>query len=425
MALLGMRGTGDWSNEERPKNFREGILRLYPNGSTPLTAITSKGTTKPTDDPEYKWWQKNLEAQGGAFTATEIYNHSDLQSGNKITGVIASGTTVYVKVAAAIAAHFRPGHAALLLISGTDASKTYGKVVGVHTNGASSWVSINTRVTGVGNCESYNYIDIVGNINSEGGVSPDSVSYEPTKYSNYTQIFRTPLDITRTQKKTKMRTGDVYAEVKEESYRYHGIEMEMAIMLGEKSETTGSNGKPERTTQGAIPFLAENYSGNILDYPSSTSLTWRQGGEDWFDEKMKTLFEFGQDTRLALAGNGAILGIMKLVKMSSHFSLTVETLAYGVKVMRWVTPFGEIMIKRAPLMTHKTYLRNNMLILDPANVIWRTIDDTNFLPDTRAKEGGYQKIDGLKEEWLTEAGCEWHYPETMMYLKGVGSDGTA
>ena len=42
MAFLGMRGTGDWVTDQRPKSWREVILQQYPNGSAPLTAILRK-----------------------------------------------------------------------------------------------------------------------------------------------------------------------------------------------------------------------------------------------------------------------------------------------------------------------------------------------------------------------------------------------
>ena len=42
MAFAGLRGTGDWGTDERPKNFRELILWRDPNGTTPLTAIMSR-----------------------------------------------------------------------------------------------------------------------------------------------------------------------------------------------------------------------------------------------------------------------------------------------------------------------------------------------------------------------------------------------
>ena len=51
--FLGMRGTGDWATDQRPKNWRETILFLYPNGKMPLTAIMSKMKSEKTDDPQY------------------------------------------------------------------------------------------------------------------------------------------------------------------------------------------------------------------------------------------------------------------------------------------------------------------------------------------------------------------------------------
>ena len=43
MPVLGMRGTGSWSTDERPKNYRESILLLFPNNtSMSLTALMTK-----------------------------------------------------------------------------------------------------------------------------------------------------------------------------------------------------------------------------------------------------------------------------------------------------------------------------------------------------------------------------------------------
>lgn len=53
-AFLGMRGTGSWATDQRPKNYRETILFLYPNGTAPLTAIMSKLKSERVDDPEFK-----------------------------------------------------------------------------------------------------------------------------------------------------------------------------------------------------------------------------------------------------------------------------------------------------------------------------------------------------------------------------------
>lgn len=420
--MLGMIGTGEWSNEERPKSFREGILKLFPNGDVPLTAIMSKGRSSMVNDPEFKWYSKLLAAQGG--TCAGAYEDPAMGTAYAVGDSAASGASVYAKVAEAVADHFRPGHVALLLDKDDFTKKSYGKVTSVSKNGDSSYVAVKLLASSAtGYLNAVDYIDIIGNVNPEGSFTVDALAYQPTKFYNYTQIWRTALDITRTQRHTRMRIGDPYQEAKREALLYHGIEMEMSALFGTKSEGTGSNGKPERTTEGLVTFIENNSSDNIFDY-TDESLTWKQGGEDWIDEKLEQLFRYGRDQKLAFCGSGALLGIQQLAKLSGHFTTTTETAAYGIQVVRWVTPFGEILLKRHPLFSYKEYLRNQMVVFEPENLMYRHITDTKFLKSPPADQGGYQSYDGTKEEYLTEAGYEFHFPETMGLMKGVGLDGT-
>ena len=50
--FLGMRGSGDWATDQRPYNWREMILRSYPNGTAPLTAMMSMFSSEKTDDAQ-------------------------------------------------------------------------------------------------------------------------------------------------------------------------------------------------------------------------------------------------------------------------------------------------------------------------------------------------------------------------------------
>ena len=57
-AVAGLRGTGDWGTDERPKNFRELIMWRNPNGSAPLFALTSRIASESVNDPEFNWWDE-------------------------------------------------------------------------------------------------------------------------------------------------------------------------------------------------------------------------------------------------------------------------------------------------------------------------------------------------------------------------------
>jgi len=129
---------------------------------------------------------------------------------------------------------------------------------------------------------------------------------------------------------------------------------------------------------------------------------------------------------VVFCGSGALLGINRLAKAGSHFTMTSVTKAYGIQVTEWVTPFGTLYLKTHPLMSQEPTTRYGMLIVDPKNVKYRYITDTKFYAEGEAAKAGpgtqVGRIDATTEEFLTEAGLELHHPYTHMYLNGVGEN---
>ncbi len=424
--FLGMRGTGDWATDQRPKSWREVILYEYPNGSAPLTAIMSKLGSEKVDDPEFNWWTKTLPTQAADITG--IYTDAAMSTSYVSGGV--AGTVLYVKCSEDDISHFRAGHQILLRdVSDYDVDVN-GKVLAVQKNGASSCITVKLLETDTATAQSHDVsnadrILVIGNINPEGATMPEAVAYDPTKIYNYTQIFRTPLDITRTARKTKLRTGDAYKEAKRECLELHSIEMEKAFIWGIMTENIGSNGKPERTTRGLINIIKTYASSNVNDYRLNTDYsgdTWIAPGEDWIDYYLELIFRYGKGEKLCLAGSGALLGINKIGKTYGQWTFTPQTKSYGISVVEWVTPFGKINIKTHPLFSYEAANRYSMVIYEPENLKSRIIDDTTFYPDAEKQNTGYTRKDGTNEEYLTEIGLEFHHPSGWGYLNGVGQD---
>jgi hypothetical protein len=423
--FLGMRGTGDWATDERPLNWRQGILYLYPNGMAPLTAILSKMSEEKVDDAQFHWWTKTLATQGG--TVTGVYTDAVLSSAYVSSG--AAGDTLYVKMAEAVADEFRVGHQVLLRDASHQDVDVNAKATAVVKNGASSYVACklleaddNGASTDLSDCDT---ILIIGNINAEGASIPDAIAYNPTKWYNYTQIFRTPLEITRTAQLTRLRTEQAYKEAKRESLELHSIEMEKSFLFGIRTENTGSNGKPERTTWGLIPAIKDGASGNVNDFSLNSSYsgqTWLQGGEDWLDEQLEVIFRYGSQDKLAFVGSGTLLGIQRLAKTYGQIQLSPTSGAYGIKVLQWITPFGVINLKTHPLFSFEATTRNAMVIFEPSMLRYKYITDTMYKKDPAMKQAGFTAYDGIKEEWLTECGLEYHHPTKFGYLTGFNTD---
>lgn len=434
MAFLGMRGTGDWGADERPLNWRQKILQLYPNGMAPLTAIMSKLGSEKVNDPQFHWWTKQLSIQAGAVTG--VFSDSDLNV-SYVSGGIA-GDTLFVKMAAVLIGEIRVGHQLLLRDASDLTVDVNVKVIGRSQNGASSYAMVklleaddNSTSGDLSDCDR---LLIAGNINAEGAAMPDAIAYDPTKWYNFTQIFRDPLEISRTAMRTHLRTTDAYLEAKREALEYHSIAMEKAFLFGVPSEGIGANGKPERTTLGLIPAIRGGYTGHggsagtTGDFITDSDYagdTWLQSGEHWLDTQLAEMFKFGKREKLAFCGDGALLALNRIVKNGGDYMFTPTTKAYGIQVVEWVTPLGKINLVTHPLFSQEPTMTNTMVIYEPENLKYRFIDDTTFYSDDMKKNSGWTRRDGLKEEFLTEAGLEYHHPIGWGYLTGFGSTNTA
>lgn len=430
MPFMGMRGTGDWQTDERPKNWRETILYLYPNGKAPLTAIMSKMASEKTDDPEFNWWTKMFTSQ--SCDVSEIHTAATLDAAYAPGGK--AGDVVYLKVKEADSTEFRAGHQVLMRDTSDLTVDVVGKVVEVKAAGNSSYIAVklledddNSSNHDLGDIDR---VMIVGNINAEGADMPAAIAYDPVKWYNYTQIFRTPLSITRTARKTRLRTEDAYLRMKREALEIHSVEMEKAFLFGIATETIGDNGKPERTTMGLINAIKGGGVGHggpagmVADFQTDNSgSTWLANGEDWLDTKLEELFRYGDNEKLGLCGNGVILGINRLVKNGGNYDFTSTTTSYGIKVTKWETAFGTLNLLSHPLFNLEPSLRNTLVACEPRNLKFRYIDDTKFYDDKENKNTGHNHRDSTDEEYLTEAGLEYHHPISCAYMKGIGLNG--
>lgn len=425
MPFLGMRGTGDWTDKERPENWRETILYLYPNGSAPIVGIMSMMGSESTDDPSFNWFTKKLPEQAGDTTGifTSAALDTQLTSASK-------DDTAYVKASAETIAEFREGHTATLSDKESVMKDVFVEITGRSLSGSNSYVQVlflEEPPSGWTPGDDVKRIMVSGNANAEGATMPDALRYDPTPYRNVTQIWRTPLSITRTAKKTRLRTGDSYQLEKREALELHSIEMEKAIVRSQLYEGIGTNNKPKRTTRGIINFLKEFAPENIKSFtdsdPAYNGKTWVEAGEDWLDERLEYVSRYGDSEKLALCGSGALRALNKLAKIGGDINLEPMTTDYGLQVIRWRTASVILHLKVHPLMSYEPTTRFDMLIIEPRRFKFRYIDDTHFI-DEKENTNTNNGKDGQDEEYLTEGGIELHHPMVHHYLGGVGRDNT-
>ncbi|KKL67155.1 hypothetical protein LCGC14_2137790, partial [marine sediment metagenome] len=189
--IQGVQGTGNIVTEGRPKNWREKILYLFPNGA-PLTALLAKTKKESTDDPEFNWWSKELLSQRA------IINDGSIASDDAVAGAV---TSITVDDGSGTAGE------ALKFVKGSVVLNERTNEIMVVTQDPSTNVAITVdRARGGTSATTLNDNDglmIIGNANEEGALVPAARYTQPSKASNYTQIFRDALSATRTARKTR------------------------------------------------------------------------------------------------------------------------------------------------------------------------------------------------------------------------------
>lgn len=410
-AVAGLRGTGDWGTDERPKNFRELILWRNPNGSAPLFALSAKSQKESTDDPEFSWWDEpndllRLQVAGALDSDDQVVTIDSSDPSSSSPGNVWG-----------LATHLVPGDH-LLVEPLVDNATFDHEIIEVLTVVSSTVFTVKRGAAGTsaGTIANDVFLLKIGNAFAEGTAEPDAASRNPIKYSNFTQIFKSVYEITRTASKTRTRTGDPLKNDKKRKAFDHARDIEMAMLFGQKSEITGANGKPKRTMDGLRKFI-----------PAATTTILSAWNLEDFLDAVSPVFDFDTpagDTRIAFCGNSALNEFnKKIAAASGHTAIDLKVdqnaTQFGVNFTRYQLPQGSLLLKTHPLMNRHALYKNSMFIVDFSAIRWRPLSggDTKFMDNIQNKGE-----DAIRGQWLTEAGMEVRYGGlTCGYIGGFGS----
>lgn len=384
MPVLGMRGTGNFSADERPKNYRETILLLFPNTKAALTALMSKLKDRSVDDPEFKVFLKGLPNQRAVVSGSQT-------SGD--TTIELQGTTP--------ATIFRKGHAVL--------NERTLEVIWVTADPVSAFTSISVARGKGSTAAAMNDGDglyIIGSSHQEGAPVPTAVTYDPTVINNYTQIHRTAINVTNTQKETNVRTGNDLKERQRESLELHGTEIEKALFFGTGVEDT-SGAHPQRTTKGLLSWITTN----VTDFADAVSI-------DAWENFLENVMKKGSRNKALMCGSRAVNVLNKLARAHYTIQATPQTETYGVSMTTWTTPFGDVQVMQHPLFTESPVFIDWGFVIDFDNIeyVYLRNRDTQYL-EARQSPGDDATID----EWLTECGLGMEHEQTHGVFKNASA----
>lgn len=384
MALPGMKSTADFAADENIKTWREGILKLSPRNGAPLYALTSMMKSERTTSPEFFWWEEPLfmytfgvgaAALAGDTTLTLDGDGTRLKPGD----MLKNGTTgEHVRVVS--------------VVSATSITVERARGAGGTPEGTAAAMAATETLI------------YIGSAYREGAPKGVGTSTSPVKQTNFTQIFRDPVEITRTASQTSTyRTGDPFANDKARTAHKHSAGIERALWFGGKYETL-ENGQPIRWTGGITSFIP---AGKTYDVGGTLTL-------NELEDQFASIFEFGSSEKLAFTSVHVISLMSRLIRLNGSYQIGPNEKEYGMNVRRFMGPAGTLVLTEHPMFSATDYLRNDVFIIDTDNLRYRHLQDTTYLKN-RQDNG----TDGKTDEFLTECGLEVHHGNTHFRLRNI------
>lgn len=387
--VTGQRHTANVASSQRIVEMHKPILELEPD-SAPITVILKSilngGRRRPAGDPAFKWHNSELE------TRWDAVNNGAGYASNATSVVVDTGTLfaegTLIKV---------PRTAELILVQS------------VSTNTL-------TVVRGIGGSTAAALVDndplyIVGLAAEEGDTSPTAVSKNPTAVTNYTQIFRKSVEASGSWLSSENESSPHdWPFQRKQSGIEHLKDIELALLLGNPSSDAGVSAAGDRRT-----------TGGILNYATYNGVA--AGGtlsEVEVESFLRGVFRYGSQQRTLFASALVVSVLSQFAQ--GKLQTVVGADSYGVKVMNWISPHGEVKIVKHNLLEGTTYSGYAVAVdFDRQNVAYRYLAggpggprDTKLLTNRQAND-----LDGQKDEYLTECGLQFGLPKLAGVLSGV------
>ncbi len=437
------------------QNTRRRIFYAYPNGTAPLTGLLSLMDNKDTPLPEFGWNEERWAAikttvAGGPTTTVPFY----LTGTTTTAGTPATFTQFQVvRVYVADASNFQADDTIKIfnvdLTSGT--ADIAGRVVSTGS-GFIEFAVTNVPASTVLNSSSANigkYLYLMGSAYAEGARSRTGRQVFPTSAKNFTQIQKTPFELTRTALKEPLkydRTG-AYKDVAKHNGINHLSQIELTAFFGERAQTTAvdpdTGATVRRSFTGGIRWFLDQWelgsisNGGAIDYGQAKV----SDQTDWVTYTNKRVIKLGGNvitrsqfkelnTRVFSRTNSAdwsklcLCGPGYLSKVSDVFERQITWTSlrengftgFDFKLQRHQSDAGEIFYKVHPLF-NDPIMQNSAFYIDLGYMGYRplTDSDTDIQPMIQLPDA-----DKRKDQWLTEYGFELPFPEAFMYVENLG-----
>jgi hypothetical protein len=373
------------------KSYAAALIRLFPNGSAPLFAISALMGTKTA-----------LQFEHGYYSKTMVFPSVTLDG--ELTGGVATTVTVL--------------STANILRGDQLRAQSTGEIVVVDsiTDATTLEVTRGVGVVSAGTIATAVVLYKVGNAFEEGSVRPANLYILPVRSTNFPQIFRNAWQLTGTAAATQVIVGNGnVAENRQDAMMFHAVDIEYAILFGQKFLGTRNN-QPFHTMDGLVSRISQDAAGNIVPLGSTTTFTELEAALD-------PMFNVATDpkssmNRIGFVGGTALRVINNIGRLNGTYNLVDGQTNYGLRFKTLTLARGSIDLIEHPLLnTNATWAKSGIFV-DPASFNLAYLGGRKTIVEEyningRPTDNG---IDAVGGSLLTELTTEITNPQANAYL---------
>ena len=380
------------------KSFANTIMRLFPNGSAPLYALT--GEVNKT---------KAVSASHGYFTKHMAYSSLTV-NGQILSGVTTLVVTSTLGIAAGMVFQV-PGTRENIRVRAVVDSVTltidrgYGRVAAA---------TIATALV----------LKLVGNSHVEGSARPAARNVQSTYVPNYTVIIRNAWAITDTARASMSEANfNNIAETKLDAMEFHSTDIEGNLLWGQAvaPTTLAGDSNPIHATQGLVDAIYQYAAGNVQTAGATT--TYSQ-----LVDLVAPAFAYstsktggGLKQRLMLCDSLAMKVIHDIGRLSGDVNMTVKDTTFGMQFVEFKFYKGIMRLLEAPLLTELSPAAGVAIAVDLTSIGIAYMEGRDVKREEYdgSADSSSSGIDASGGSLTSEFATEFRSPQTCGIINGL------
>lgn len=351
------------SEDLAKRNFATGLLRIEPNGTAPIFAMSGLAKRKKTGGISHGYWTKSAEFTTIALTAA-------VTTAGQTTISVSAGDAAKL-ISGMIFRHQDPTdpsnvleHIRIQSVSGTTVTILRG------FGGTTAQATIASATV----------LTHVGNAHEQGSMPPEPKAIGMALHVNNTQIFRNAWGLSRTLAaiQTEVGMGNT-AENRRDCMFFHAQDMETATLFGVRSPDPGSaaptlNNRPVTTMDGIESTVRRFAPQNIYSAAATTSF-------DQLETMLDPLLDFrtnmsSSNARTIYCGKTALKVFNDIGKAQGTLQVERGETVYGQRFRMFHTNRGDFRLVEHPILNTNPTWAKMAFVLDFSSFDYRWLRPT-------------------------------------------------